>query len=165
MIVTPHFRKFNQSYGLWFTPRFRFRSISWEQIDTFVTKFCICLDIDKFESGIVKRHSSLIFTGVLVLNLRKNVPAQYLKNQLTDFHHIVYMHRYWQDLGWDCYIDCRYFALICARVMVVHLQQNFFSAQYLNKQMYIFSSNFVNALLLTRFEYGLLNVSELCPLI
>ena len=28
--------------------------------------------------------------------------AQYLENELTEFHQILYMHSYWQDIGWDC---------------------------------------------------------------
>ena len=28
--------------------------------------------------------------------------AQYLENKLMEFDKILYMHWYWQDLGWDC---------------------------------------------------------------
>ena len=31
------------------------------------------------------------------------VAAQYLENQSIEFHQILYMHSYWQDLAWDCY--------------------------------------------------------------
>ena len=40
----------------------------------------------------------------MALGLRQNlVSAQYLEKKLTDFHQILYMHSYWQDLSWDCY--------------------------------------------------------------
>ena len=34
---------------------------------------------------------------------RISFPHKYLEIKLTYFHHIVYLHWYWQDLGWDCY--------------------------------------------------------------
>ena len=40
----------------------------------------------------------------MALDIRQNIlSAQYLENKLTDFHQILYMHSYWQDLSWDCY--------------------------------------------------------------
>ena len=64
-----------------------------KKTDRFVTKFCICLDIDKVKAWIVARHSSLIYTRVMVLNLPQTfVRAHYIRNKLTDFYHIVYMH-------------------------------------------------------------------------
>ena len=30
------------------------------------------------------------------------ISAQYLENKLTEFHQILNMHQYLQDLGWDC---------------------------------------------------------------
>ena len=40
----------------------------------------------------------------MALYLRQNfVSAQYLENQLVEFHQILYMHSSWQDLAWDCY--------------------------------------------------------------
>ena len=33
------------------------------------------------------------------------VSAQYLKNELIDFHQILYMHSSWQDPAWDCYMS------------------------------------------------------------
>ena len=39
----------------------------------------------------------------MALDLRQNfVTAQYLENILVDFHQILYMHSYGQDLTWDC---------------------------------------------------------------
>ena len=31
------------------------------------------------------------------------VSAQYLENQLVEFHQILCLHLPWQDLAWDCY--------------------------------------------------------------
>ena len=40
----------------------------------------------------------------MALYLRQNfVSAQYLENQLVEFHQILYTHLSWQDLAWDCY--------------------------------------------------------------
>ena len=41
------------------------------------------------------------------------VSAQYLENKLIEFHQILYMHSYWQDLRWDCYTS---FSHVCTRV-------------------------------------------------
>ena len=57
----------------------------------------------------------------MAFDLRQNfVSAQYFENNLTDFHQILFVHSYWQDLAWDCYTS--FFA---------HLYENFISAQYL----------------------------------
>ena len=38
----------------------------------------------------------------MALYLRQNfVSAQYLENQLVEFHQILYMHSSWQKLAWD----------------------------------------------------------------
>ena len=40
----------------------------------------------------------------MALDLSQNfVSAQYLENKLTEFHHILYMQSYWQDLACDYY--------------------------------------------------------------
>ena len=59
------------------------------------------------------------------------VLAQYLENQLVEFHQILYMHLYLQDLAWDCYTT---FLEICTRVMAFNLRLNFVSAQYLENR-------------------------------
>ena len=41
------------------------------------------------------------------------VSAHYLKNRRMEFHQILYVHLYWQDLSWDCYLQ------ICNRVMAL----------------------------------------------
>ena len=144
-----------QSYGPWFTPKFCFRSISWEQMDrislnfiyafiltslrstlgllqiifpTFLpelwpliyakisflfntlitngqnfTKFYICIHIDEIYLGIVTHHFSHICTWVMVLDKRQNfISVQYLEIKWTEFHQMLYMQSYWQDLRWDC---------------------------------------------------------------
>ena len=100
---TPFSSHLYQSYGPWFTSKFRFRSTSWEPTDTF-TNFYICIHIDKIYVGIVTHHFSHIRTRVMALDLCQNfVSLQYLENKWTEFHQILYMHSYWQDLHWDCY--------------------------------------------------------------
>ena len=37
--------------------------------------------------------------------LHNFVSAQYLENKMIEFHQILYMHWYWQNLGWDCYLS------------------------------------------------------------
>ena len=68
----------------------------------------------------------------MALDLRqKFVSAQYLENKLTEFHQILFLHPYWQDLAWDCYSS---FSPICTRVMALYLRQNFVSAQCLENK-------------------------------
>ena len=69
-----------------------------------LTKFYICIHFDKIYFGIFTHHFSHICTRVMALDLRQNfVSAHYLENKLIEFHHILYMHPYKQDLLWDCY--------------------------------------------------------------
>ena len=45
-----------------------------------------------------------IHTKVMALDLHQNfISAQYIENKLTEFHQILCIHWYWQDLGCDCY--------------------------------------------------------------
>ena len=50
-----------QSHGLWFTPKFHFRSISWEQNGQNFNKFYRCIHIDKIYVWIVTLHFSHIY--------------------------------------------------------------------------------------------------------
>ena len=69
-----------------------------------LTKLYITIYTDKIYVGTVSCHFSHICTCVMALDLRQNfVSVQYLKNKWTEFHQILYMHSYWQDLRWDCY--------------------------------------------------------------
>ena len=105
----------------------------------------------------------------MALDLRqKKNSAQYLENKLTDFHQILYMHSFWQDLAWDC--NTLFFA---------HLYQSngpWFTPKFCFRsisweQMDRISPNFIYAFILTRSTLGLLHiifrtfVSELWPLI
>ena len=55
----------------------------------------MCIDIDMIWPGIVTRHFSQICTRVMAFDLHQNfVPAQYFKDQLIEFHQILYMHSY-----------------------------------------------------------------------
>ena len=46
------------------------------------------------------------FVTVMALDWCQNfVSAQYFEIKWTEFHQILYMHLYWQDLHWDCYLS------------------------------------------------------------
>ena len=50
----------------------------------------------------VTHNFSHIFTRVMACDLGQNfVSAHYLENKLIEFHLILYMHSYRQDLAWD----------------------------------------------------------------
>ena len=95
------FANLYQSYGTWFTTKLHFRSISWELIDR-ISSNCIyafILIIDKIKLGIVTSLFSQNLYQSYGLDLcQKFVSAQYLENKLTEYHEILYMHSYWQDL-------------------------------------------------------------------
>ena len=92
----------------------------------------------------------------MVLDLCQNfVSVQYLGNKWTEFHQILYMHSYLQDLRWDCYTS--FFAHLY-RVMVLDLLQNSVSAQYHENKWTDFDHNFILLFILTRSTLGLLTV-------
>ena len=64
-----------------------------------LTKFCVCIAIDKVLVGINFTHQfSLIYNRDWCQNF---VSAQYLDNKLMVFYQILQMHLYWLHLGWD----------------------------------------------------------------
>ena len=95
------------------------------------------------------------------------VSAQYLENKLTEFHQILYMHSYWQDLAWDCYMS-----------VFLHLYQSYgpwFTLKFCFRsiswdQIDRISPNFIYAFTLTKSSIGLIHlilftfVPELWPL-
>ena len=50
---TSFFAYFYQSYGPWFTPEFRFRSISWEQIDRISPNFIYAFLLNRSSFGLL----------------------------------------------------------------------------------------------------------------
>ena len=109
--------------------KFRFNSISWEQIDRISPNFIYAFILTRSS---FTRHLCYIYTRVKAFDLCQNfVSAQYLENKFTVFHQILYMHSYWQDLVWDCYTS-----------FFPHLYQSYgpwstlkkFSAQYLENK-------------------------------
>ena len=133
------------------------------------TKFYICIHIAKIYIGIVTHHLLHICTRAMALDLRKNIfSAHYLENKLIKFHQILYMHSYWQYLGWDW---CMSF--------FEHLYQSYgplFTPKFCFRsisweQMDRISPNFIYAFKLPRSTLGLLHiifptfVPELWPLI
>ena len=82
---------------------------------------------------IVTRYFGEFFNRVIALYLRQNfVYAQYLENRSVEFHQIIYMHLYLQDLAWD---GTRHFSHINTRVKALDLCQNFVSAQYFENKL------------------------------
>ena len=61
----------------------------------------------------------------MALDLHLNfATAQYLENKLTEFHQILYMHSYCQDLGWYCYLS--YLLIFTSAVYIqVHFRLEF----------------------------------------
>ena len=56
-----------------------------------MTKFCICIDIDKIQVGIVMRQILQIYNRVMALESSQNfVTVQYLKNEWKDFNKILH---------------------------------------------------------------------------
>ena len=68
-----------------------------------LTKLYLTIYTDKIYVWSVTCHFSHICSSVMALDFRQNfVSNQYLENKWTEFHQILYMHSYWQDLCWDC---------------------------------------------------------------
>ena len=140
-----------KSYGPWFTPKCCFRSIFWEQIELFSPNFIFAFILRISSLGLLQ-----VIFPTLALDLRPNfVSAQYLENQLIEFHQILYMHSYWQDLAWHCY-----------KTFSPHLYQSYgpwitpkLCLRSISwEQVVIFSPNFIYRLILTRSSVGLLHV-------
>ena len=114
-------------------------------------------------------HFSHICTRVTARDLRQNfISVQYLENKWTEFHQILFIHSYWQDLLWE--YKTSFFA---------HLYKSYgpwFTPKFHFRsisweQMDRISPNFIYAFMLTISRLGLLHfifctfVTELWPLI
>ena len=103
-------------------------------------------------------------TRVMALDLLQNlVYTQYHENKLTEFHQILDMHSYWQDLHVIfCTFVTEVWPLIFAKIL--------FPARHLEK-IDRMSPNLIYAFILTRYSLGLLHIifrtflPELWPLI
>ena len=97
---TSFFQNWYQSYGPWFMPKFLFRSISWELHDIFSPNFINALIWTRSGLGLLHIIFQIFVLELWPLIYAKNfVSAQYLENQLVEFHQILYMHSYWQYLA------------------------------------------------------------------
>ena len=48
---------------------------------------------------------------VMAFDWRNNfISAQYVEKKTTEFQQIIYLHSYWLDQGWDCYLS--FFAIL-----------------------------------------------------
>ena len=126
---------------------------------------CVTCNSNSFHSLIFKLsiiivHNSptlkkmgLYWVGLSVIpSVQLSLSAQYLENRLTEFHQILYIQSYWQDLAWDCYTS-----FLTYWVMALDLHQNFVSPQSW-KQIDRILPNCIYAFILTRFILGLLHV-------
>ena len=183
---TSFFAHLYQSYGPWYTqyyiPKFRFRTISSEQMDRFWPNLIyeiyiwivschfsqICKLWPLIEIRITLPLNILRDSGLLlharhcsgaIIRFSDNssfISAHYLENKLIEFYQILYMHLYWQDLGGDFFTS--FFA---------HLYQSsgpWYTSEFLFcsiswKIIGRISSNFIHAFILTRSMLGLLPVS------
>ena len=58
-----------------------------------LTKFWICIDIDKIYIGIAKHQFSLIYNRVMALEWCQDfLSAQYLENELMEFDQVLHVH-------------------------------------------------------------------------
>ena len=96
----------------------------------------------------------------MALDLRQQfVSAQYVEIKLTEFHQIIYMHSYWQDLACDCYTS--FFAQLFhsyGPFMALDFRRNFVFAQYVENKLTEFYPNLYNVFILARSSLGLLHV-------
>ena len=98
-MVTRHFSEIiTRVIAFYFSPKFRFRSISWIQLAEFHQILYMHISWQDLAC------SRQICTRVMALDLCQNlVSARYLENYLTYFHQILYMHSCWLDQARDCY--------------------------------------------------------------
>ena len=96
---TSFFTLLYHSYGPWLTPKFCFRYISWEQIDRISPNFIYAFILTRSMAGLLHILFHIFVPEFWPLIYAKNL----FPNKLIEFHQILYMHSYWQDLRWDCY--------------------------------------------------------------
>ena len=102
--IMSFFANMYQSYGPWFTPKFCFRSLSWELFYRIYPNFVCTLMLTWSSLGLFRVIFQNLYQSHGPWFLRQNfISAQYIENNLTEFHQILYMHSYWQDLAWNCY--------------------------------------------------------------
>ena len=92
-----------QSYGPWFLPKFPFLSISWEHMDIISPNFICAFILTRSRLGLLHFIFHTFLPELWPLIYAKiSFPLNILRSKLTEFHPILYMHSYWQDLEWEC---------------------------------------------------------------
>ena len=81
--------------------------------------------------------------NILRTKCRILFPAHYLENKSIEFHQILFMKLYSQDLSW---IVTHLFWHICTRVMALDLRQNSVSTKYLEDKWAEFDQTLYNNL-------------------
>ena len=95
------------------------------QFDIFSPNFKYAFILTRSSLGLLLIIFLIFVPELFPLYLCQNfISAQFLENQLIEFHQILYMHSSWQDLTWDC-------LQICTRAMALDVCRKFVSAQYL----------------------------------
>ena len=137
-------------------PKFRFHSISWELIDRLSPNFIYAIILTRSKLWSSNNIFPTFCTRVMAIYLWQNfISTQYLENKETEFHQILYMHSYWQDLAWDCYT--LFFAHLYKSYGPWFIPEfHFRSISW--EQMDRISPNFIYAFILTRSSLGLLQV-------
>ena len=124
-----------KSCGPWLIPEFRFRSISWEQIDRISPNFMYAFILTGSSLGVLAFIFCLFITYSYGPWFMSDFSFRSIIWEWIDrISPILYVYWYWQDLGWDCYLSffCKFVS--CNRVMALDLYQNFFCAKYLENK-------------------------------
>ena len=122
-----------QSYGPWFTPKFCFISISWEQIDRISTNFIYAFILTR--SSLRLLH--VIFRSFVpelwpLIYAKISFPLNILRTNgqnFTKFYICIHNDKIY--IG----IVTRHISHICTRVMALDLRKNFVSTQYLENKL------------------------------
>ena len=102
-----------QSHGPLLTPKVCFHSIPLESIDRISPNFIYAFILTRSSLGLIHVIFPHLYQNYGPLySPQKNSP-QYPENKLTEIHQILYMHSYWQDLGWNYYLFFFFFLHIC----------------------------------------------------
>ena len=135
------FQNLYQSYGPWFTTKFHFYSISWEQIHIFSPNFIYALILTSSSLALlnvifpkfVPELWPLVYAKIsfLLKILRTN------RHIFTKFYICIDIDKFYLGI-----VKCR-FSKICTRVMALGLRQNFIPTQYLENNGHIFTKFYI----------------------
>ena len=102
---TSFFAHFYHSYGFWFMPKFCFCSISQEQIEWFSPNFIYAFILTRSSLRLMRVIFRTFIPGLWPFTLPKFHFCSLSCEQIDRISPNLFMHLYWQDLHWDCYIS------------------------------------------------------------